>query len=56
MHHLWHDEKSRRKEHDAICHWREYIKKKKQEVCIEEAGRRDPNKEEKASLIKDLQT
>ena len=27
---LWH-EKSRRKEHDTCCHWREYIKKKKQE-------------------------
>ena len=23
----WYGERSRRKEHDALCHWREYIKK-----------------------------
>ena len=52
---------SRRKEHDALCHWREYIKNKKQGegqavVCIEEEGRGAPNQEEKTSLIKDIQT
>ena len=24
----WHDEQRRRKEHDSLCHWREYIKRK----------------------------
>ena len=56
MHYLWHDGKSRRKEDDAQCHWREKAREGQAVVCIEEAGRRDPNKEEKASLIKDLQT
>ena len=54
MHYLWHDGKSRRKEDDAQCHWREKAREGQAVVCIEEAGRRDPNKEEKASLIKDL--
>ena len=55
----WHDEKSRRKEHDALCHWRECIKNKKggegqAVVYIEEAGRRAPNQEKKVNLMKDL--
>ena len=57
----WNDEKSRRKDHDALCHWRECIKEKKwgeghAVVCIEEAGGRAPNQEGKVSLMKDLQT
>ena len=55
----WHDEKRRRKEHGALCHWMQYIEKEKQGevqavVCIEEAGGPAPNQSEKASLIKDI--
>ena len=57
----WNDEKSRRKDHDAFCHWRECIKEKKWReghavVCIEEAGGLAPNQEGQVSLMKDLQT
>ena len=51
MHHLWHDEKTR-KEHKGIVIERSTLKEKAREVqavvCVEEACRRDPNKEEKA--------
>ena len=53
---LWHNQKSRRKEHDALCHWREKAREGQAVVCIEEEGRRAPNQEEKASLMKDIQT
>ena len=61
MHHLLKWWKSERKEHDALCHWRGCIKKKKRGegqavVCIEEAGGWAPNQEEKVSLMEDLQT
>ena len=57
----WTDDKSRTKEHDVLCHWRECIKKKKwgegqAVVCIKEMGGQAPNQEEKVSLMKDLQT
>ena len=50
----WHDEKSRSKEHDALCHWKEYIKKKA--VALYWRSGWASYEEEKVTFVKDLQT
>ena len=55
----WHDEQRRRKEHDALCQWREFIKRKSKETVKQLFVLKKQVEElqiKKSKLVREIQT